>query len=79
MTAVAVIELADASDIPHYVRLARLAQEFLHSKRLAQWVPAAHSSFLPAISGKVSRHTLHKVRHGGVTLAFFDFSLEPSP
>src|SRR3954469_17738749 len=72
------VEIAGHADIPKYVELAQAAQSFLRSKGLAQWVPAAHSAFLPNLAAKVERRSLRKISHGKDAIAFFDFSFEPS-
>src|SRR4051812_9392142 len=72
------IETAREIDIPTYVELAQAAQAFVRSRGLEQWVPAAHPAFLPNLIARVTRHSLHKVSRGEDTMAFFDFSFEPS-
>ena len=72
------VEIANQTDIAKYVELAQAAQTFIRSKGLAQWVPAAHTAFLPSIARKVETRSLHKVSHGNDTIAFFDFSFDPS-
>ena len=72
------VGIATETDIPKYVELAQAAQAFIQSKGLAQWVPAAHAAFLPKISAKVNKCSLHKVSNGNDAIAFFDFSFDPS-
>jgi protein-tyrosine phosphatase len=72
------VGIATQTDIPKYVELAQAAQAFIHSKGLAQWVPAAHTAFLPKIAAKVEKGSLHKVSDGNDAFAFFDFSFDPS-
>jgi GNAT superfamily N-acetyltransferase len=72
------VEPASQADIPMYVDLAQAAQEFIRSKGLAQWVPAAHPAFLPNLVAKVEGHSLCKVSYGNDAIAFFDLSFEPS-
>jgi ribosomal protein S18 acetylase RimI-like enzyme len=72
------VAVAETTDIPRYVELAKVAQEFLHSQGLTQWVPAAHPGFLPSIEAKVERRSLHKVTIGSESVAFFDFSFHAS-
>jgi GNAT superfamily N-acetyltransferase len=72
------VETASQSDIPKYVELAEIAQGFLVSKGLAQWVPAAHPEFLPNLTAKVEKRSLHRVSQGKDAVAFFDFTFEPS-
>lgn len=72
------VETATQTDIPKYVELAQDAQAFIRSKGLAQWVPAAHMPFLPKLTAKVERLSLHKVSDGNDAIAFFDFSFDPS-
>jgi len=72
------VETAGQPDIPRYVELAQEAQAFLRSKGLAQWVPAAHSGFLPNLIAKVEKGALRKVSRGANAIAFFDFTFEPS-
>ena len=73
------VEVANREDIARYVEMAQAAQAFIRSKGLAQWVPAAHPAFLPNIAAKVERRSLHKCSHRNGTIAFFDFSFDPSP
>jgi GNAT superfamily N-acetyltransferase len=73
-----IVRIATQTDIPKYVELAQAAQVFIHSKGLAQWVPAAHAAFLPRIAAKVDKCSLHKVSDGNDAIAFFDFSFDPS-
>jgi Acetyltransferase (GNAT) family len=68
------IEVAVPNDIGTYVAFARAAQSFLESRNLAQWVPAAHSTFLPAIHTMIATETLRKVVVDGEPVAFFDLS-----
>jgi GNAT superfamily N-acetyltransferase len=72
------VEPACPTDVPRYVELAQAAQTFIRSKGLAQWVPAAHSAFLPNLTAKVEKCSLRKVSQGKDAIAFFDFSFEPS-
>jgi GNAT superfamily N-acetyltransferase len=72
------VETASQSDIPKYVAHAQIAQAFLRSKGLAQWVPAAHPEFLPNLTAKVEKRSLRRVSQGKDAIAFFDFTFEPS-
>src|SRR3954470_10016248 len=73
-----IVQSARASDIARYVELAQVAQAFIRSKGLSQWVPAAHPAFQPHLVAKVQRGSLYKVCDGADAIAFFDFSFEPS-
>ena len=68
------VDVATLLDIDAYVALATEAQEFLRSKNLAQWVPAAHPAHLPELRKKIANAALHKVTIADEGVAFFDLS-----
>lgn len=71
------IRLARRDDIGTYADLGRKAQEWLKSRGLRQYVPAAHDECAAAISARIESGTLYAVSSDGVASAFF--SLDPFP
>ena len=71
------VRLAGPEDIATYTALGRVAQEWLRSRGLGQYVPAAHDEYAAAIRARVAAGTLYAVQDGGETVGFF--SLDPSP
>ena len=69
---------ARVDDIEEYVECAADAQAQVKRWDLAQWVPAAHATFLPALHAKVAAGTLRRAILSDRTVAFFDLSFEPS-
>jgi GNAT superfamily N-acetyltransferase len=70
--------LAHADDVAAYTALARAAQEWLQSRGLKQYVPAAHDEYAHILRGQVESGTLHAVRDGDSRVGFFSLDSTPS-
>jgi phenylacetate-CoA ligase len=70
---------ADISDIDTYVRLAADAQQFLRSRGLGQWVPAAHASYRDQLERQFAAGVVFKVVIDHSPVAFFVVTDQPSP
>ncbi|MFO0899706.1 MAG: GNAT family N-acetyltransferase [Pirellulales bacterium] len=72
------IRPADLKDVGKYALLAKAAQEWLRSRGLGQYVPAAHET-PAALAARVDSGTLYAVWRDGAAVAFFHLSAAPSP
>lgn len=70
---------AGLEDVVAYVALGRPAQEWLRSRGLGQYVPAAHEEYAAAIHSRVESGTLYVVRDAGEAVGFFSLDETPSP
>ncbi len=73
------VRLAGPDDVTTYTALGRAAQDWLRSRGLAQYVPAAHGEYGPAIRGRVEAGTLYAVQDGQEVVGFFSLDGSPSP
>jgi len=62
---------ATLEDVGHYAALGRAAQAWLRSRGLAQYVPAAHEEYAPAIRSRAESGTLFAVCDAGSRIGFF--------
>jgi GNAT superfamily N-acetyltransferase len=67
--------LACLEDVDTYAALGRIAQEWLTSRGLSQYVPSAHDEYADAIRARIESGTLYSVSSNGSRIAFF--SLDP--
>jgi GNAT superfamily N-acetyltransferase len=72
------IRPATLEDIPPYIAQARLAQEWLRSRGLGQYIPAAHEEYAPGVRQWVMAGTLQAVTEAGSTIGFFNLDVIPS-
>ncbi|MGE0696531.1 MAG: GNAT family N-acetyltransferase [Pirellulales bacterium] len=73
------VRLARQDDIATYVAFARVAQAWLGSRGLGQYVPAAHDAYAARIRAQVASNVLHSVWSNGAAIAFFSLDPTPSP
>jgi GNAT superfamily N-acetyltransferase len=66
------------NEIAEYTALARSAQEWLRSRGLLQYVPAAHEEYAEAVRARVESGTLFTVLNGGAPVGFFSLDSQPS-
>jgi GNAT superfamily N-acetyltransferase len=65
-------------DVATYAAFGREAQEWLRSRGLGQYVPAAHDAYAAAVRSRVESGTLRAVRSDGAAVGFFDVDPVPS-
>jgi GNAT superfamily N-acetyltransferase len=70
---------AGLNDIANYTTLGRVAQAWLLSRGLGQYVPAAHDEYAAAIQSQVESGTLFAAKDGDEAIGFFDLGASPSP
>lgn len=73
------VQPAMSGDMPVYVAAGQAAQNWLRSKGLEQYVPAAHATYAAEIRERVSAETLWTARVAGEPVGFFSLDPTPSP
>jgi len=73
------VRRAVREDVGVYAAFGRAAQARLRTRRLEQYVPAAHDEYADAILARVEAGTLYAVWDGGSAVAFFSLDPAPSP
>jgi len=73
MTAEVLMEVRPArrEDLGTYTALARVAQSWLESRGLGQYVPAAHDEYAAEICSRIESGTLYALWLDGAAVAFF--------
>jgi GNAT superfamily N-acetyltransferase len=74
-----VVRLARPEDVDTYAAFGGSAQEWLSSRGLSQYVPAAHDGYAPAVRARAESGTLYAVESAGMPVAFFALDPAPSP
>jgi len=70
---------AGRDDLTTYTALARVAQTWLESRGLDQYVPAAHDEYTAAVRSQIESGTLYAVCLDSAAVAFFDLTSSPPP
>jgi GNAT superfamily N-acetyltransferase len=73
------VRLAGTDDLATYTAFARSAQEWLRSKNLEQYVPAAHDEYADALRAQAAAGTLYSAWDRGEVVGYFNLDTAPSP
>jgi GNAT superfamily N-acetyltransferase len=73
------VRAAAIDDVATYVALGQVAQAWLKSRGLGQYVPAAHPEYAAVIRSRVASGILLTVRDAGQAVGYFSLDRIPTP